>query len=166
MSGRPENSPMTLVRRAVWGMALIMSSSVPLVFSPRNGLGAHVAGPVRIWALGGFLVLMLAGFVVSYTAERRMKRWVQADLWSEGELEPARAWLDGRAPGIVFALTFMCFAGILWALRWNAVGFLPALVFPLGSVGRLRNMLQKPQRGMATVDRNQLKPLRSDCWGQ
>jgi hypothetical protein len=143
-----------------------MGFAVPLVFAGHSVVGAHLGTQLRIWILCGALALWVSGGAMSYMAERRIKRGVDAHRWSDVELEPTRSWLDGRVSAVILFLTVVCVAAVFWALRWNAMGFLPALIFPLGSVGRMRNMVQKPQAGMATVDRKELKPLRSECWGR
>jgi hypothetical protein len=166
MSGSAEISPMRLVNRVVWGTALIMGSAVPLVFAGHSGVGAHLGTQLRIWILRGAMALWAGGAAISYSAERGFRRGMDAARWGDMELEPVRSWLEGRAPAVVFVLILVCLGGVFWALRWNAMGLLPALIFPFGSVGRLRTMVKKPQVGMGTVDRKELKPLRSECWGR
>jgi hypothetical protein len=165
MSGDAEISPMRLVHRIVWGLVLEMGSSVPLVFAGHHRLGGYLATRYRISILCGALALLVSGNVMSYLAERRIKRGMDAGRWSDVEWEPTRSWLSGRAPGVILFLTLLCVTVVFWALRWNAIGFLPALIFPFGTVGRVRNVVQEPQPGVAPVNRKELKPLRSESWG-
>jgi hypothetical protein len=165
MSDGSEILPMGLVHRMRWGTALIMASAVPMVFLGHSRFKPHPAA-LWIWILCGAMAFVVGGIAISYSAERGFRRGMDAARWSDMELEPVRSWLDGRVSAVILFLTVVCVAAVFWALRWNAMGFLPALIFPLGSVGRMRNMVQKPQAGMATVDRKELKPLRSECWGR
>jgi hypothetical protein len=164
MTGNAEISPMGLVHRMRWGTALIMASAVPMVFLGHSRFKPHPAA-LWIWILCGAMAFVVGGIAISYSAESGFRRGMDAARWSDMELEPVRSWLDGRAPTVILVLALMCFAGVFWALRWNAMGFLAVLIFPFGSVGRVRNMVQKPQAGIGTVDLKELKPLRSECWG-
>jgi hypothetical protein len=166
MSGSVEISPMRLLNRVMWGTALIMGSAVPLVFVGHSGAGAHLGTQLRIRILGGAIALLVSGGAMLYSAERSFRRGMDAARWGDMELEPVRSWLEGRAPAAVFVLTLVFLVCLFWALRLNAMGWVPALIFPFGSVGRLRNMLQKPQEGIGTVEPRLLKALRSESWGR
>ncbi|HEX3569577.1 MAG TPA: hypothetical protein VHU44_02015 [Acidobacteriaceae bacterium] len=166
MGGKAEILPMGLLYRMKWGMALVMGSAIALTFLGHSRFKPHPGAALWIWILCGAMALLVGGTAISYSAERWFKRGMDVARWSDMELETVRSWLDGRAPTVISVLTLVCFAGVFWALRWNAMAFLPALIFPLGSVGRLLNILQGPQAGIGTVGLKELKPLRSEWWGR
>jgi len=167
MSGSPEFPPTTFFRRAFCGMALIMASDIALMFASHRGLGAHLHSGIRMAFTFGALAMQGSGVAFSYFAERRLKRGMESADWSEAALEPAQSWVDGRFPKVTFLLTVVGFIGVLWALRWDAIGFLPVLVlFPLGTYSRVRTLLQKATRRDVHLTYGRLTPLRSDFWGR
>jgi hypothetical protein len=166
MGGKAEISPMRLVHRIIWGMALIMGSAIALTFFGHSRFKPHPDVALLIWIMCGAMALLVGGNAISYSAGRGFRRGMDAAQWSDMELELARSWLKGRAPTAILVLTLVCFGGLLWALRWNAMAYLPALISPFGTVGRLRNMLEKRQAGIGTVGLKELKPLRSEWWGR
>jgi hypothetical protein len=175
MEDRKPN-PKLLVICAIAG-ALFATSTFLLAFLPIPQFNSGGSGFWEILWMNRLRIVVLfapfvLGIIVSFWAERRLKRGLQNKNWTEAELEPVRAlvvkpiWLK-----IVIVLIAAIALQVIYSARTShACGLTLLYLFlvPLQTVTRIRQLVIPPKANPTGIFTDSLssKTIHSDHWGQ
>jgi hypothetical protein len=117
--------------------------------------------------LGPFVV----GMTVSFLAERRFKRCVNNQTWSEAQLEPVRALIAkpiwSWTSGLLIGATALSLIFILRREHTGAGAYIYMLLLPTQTVTRIRQLVTPRVKSTGgLIDWRSFKPIHSDHWGQ
>jgi hypothetical protein len=170
--GKP--NPRHLVAWAI-GAAFFSASSCLLTFLPIprlpvTGHGLWAAIWMNRLRIVTFFTPFLLGICVSQWAERRFKRGLYADLWSESELQPAKslaanpAW---RWTSLLLFLSVLTIVVVDSRIAGNISVLFYAFLFPTQAASRIRQLLTPRVKTTGVfMDWNNSKPIQSEHWGE
>jgi hypothetical protein len=172
VDGKP--NPKLLVTWAIVGAVIATStwflSFVHIPRLPTNGSGFWAVLWMNRLRFIAFFAPFAIGVTVSLLAERRLKRGLQDEIWSEAQLEPMltlvakpiwswTGWLlfGAAAVSVIFSARTAHTGGSLFYI----------LLYPIQTAMRIRQLVTpKIQSTGGLKDWQNFKPIRSEHWGQ
>jgi hypothetical protein len=175
MKASEQPSPMRL---ACWAGIGSLISVCPMVLLPmrifRLPLSAapcEVGSAVSLghwWPLLLLLAPMLIGFGISFRAEKRLRKGVKENAWSEMELMPLCQRLRSPVWGVLAGAQILGFCVLILpkahGLHYSSVIW--TLILPLQTLGRIYQIVKPVVSHTGLLEKRSLAPISSEHWGE
>ena len=162
MKPRLPNSPAKLVAIALFG-AFMTAAPLLLLWLRRTyhpGSGASLVAVIL-----AFLLLMAAGFYVSFRAEAGLTNGIAAERWTASQLAPIRKVFCSRYI-IAVGLGLIAVGFILWLMNPRHSEVIWPFILVSQSLTRIFGALKEPRPSSPRPGWRDLTPIHSDHWGQ
>jgi hypothetical protein len=167
-------SPMRL---ACWAGISSLISVCPFLLIPTRifrlppGAAPCEVGGVSMGRWWPFLLLLaplLIGCVISLRAEKRLRKGIKENVWTEMELTPLRQRLRSPVWGVLAGAPIMVFCVLILpkAHGLHYSGLLLTLIMPLQTIGRIYQIVKPAVSSTGLLEKRSLAPIYSEHWGQ